>query len=84
MAKVLISLEDGLLKRIDDEAQRRRMSRSALMGEMAAKELGLPMGPGADPEVQAAILDLQELFREARYADARDSTAIVRDMRDSR
>jgi len=51
---------------------------------MAVKELGEAKGPGADPQVQQAIRDLQELFRNATYADNRDSTVIIREMRDSR
>lgn len=84
MAKVLISIDDRLLERIDEEAHRRKTSRSALVSEMAAKELGLAKGPGADPDVRAALEDLRELFRTASYADHRDSTTIIREMRDSR
>jgi hypothetical protein len=44
MAKVLISLDDQLLERIDREAAARRVSRSALLAELAAKGLGEPIG----------------------------------------
>jgi len=84
MTKVLISIDDRLLERLDTEARQRGVTRSALVSDMAVKELGEAKGPGADPQVQQAIRDLQELFRNATYADNRDSTVIIREMRDSR
>ena len=84
MAKVLVSLDGQLLAQLDSEARRRGMSRSALIAEMATKELGTATGPGANSKVHSAIQELQELFRTAKYDDSRDATAILREMRDSR
>jgi predicted transcriptional regulator len=42
MAKVLISLPDDLLERIDREAERRGATRSGLIQEAARRELGWP------------------------------------------
>lgn len=84
MAKVLVSVDDRLLEQIDDEARRRGLSRSALLSECAAKELGVAKGPGASPEVREAMRRADALFRSASYADDRDSTVIIREMRDSR
>jgi len=84
MAKVLISIDERLLERLDTEATQRGVTRSALVSDMAAKELGEAKGPGADPAVRQAIKDAKELFRNATYADKRDSTVIIREMRDSR
>ena len=84
MGKVLISINDRLLERVDAEARRRGLTRSALVSDMAIKELGEEKGPGAKPEVQQALRELQKLFRNATYADKRDSTVIIREMRDSR
>jgi hypothetical protein len=84
VAKVLISIDDHLLERLDEEARHRGVTRSKLVSELASKELGPETGPGADPEVHAAIARLRELFRTAPYADKRDSTEIIREMRDSR
>ena len=42
VAKVMVSLPDKLLKRIDDEAQRGGISRSAFLREAARREL--PIG----------------------------------------
>ena len=82
MAKILVSLDDRLLKRLDREAAARGMSRSALIAELAAKGLGLPLGPGALPEVREALRRTKEMFAEVK--DPVDSTQVVREMRDSR
>lgn len=42
MAKVLISMPDDLLERIDREAERRGVTRSGLIQEAARRELGWP------------------------------------------
>lgn len=84
MGKVLVSIDDRLLERLDGEARKRGQSRSALLSELAAKELGLAKGPGVSPEVGEAMRRMEALFRNATYADDRDSTVIIREMRDSR
>ena len=81
MAKVLVSLDDRLLERLDKAASERRVSRSALIAELTAKGLGGPIGPGAHPEVRKAIREIQELFRDAPPGD---STQWIREDRDSR
>ena len=40
MAKVLVSIPDDLLERVDREADRRRITRSALLQQAARRELG--------------------------------------------
>jgi len=80
MAKVLVSLDDRLLERLDREASARGLSRSALLAELAAKGLGAPMGPGARPEVREALDRIRELFRDVRDVD---STRIFREERDA-
>lgn len=80
MAKVLISLDDRLLERIDRAAHERKMSRSALVAELAAKGLGEPIGPGVTLEVHEALRALEELFRDAPPGDP---TAWIREDRDS-
>lgn len=82
MPKVLVSLDDWLLERLDREARARGLSRSALIAELAAKALAVPVGPGARPEVHEALDRLKELFRAVH--DPVDSTRIIREMRDSR
>lgn len=82
MAKVLVSLDERLLERLDQEARSRGLSRSALIAEMAARGLGEPLGPGADPRVHEALRRTRELFADVH--DAVDSTQMIREMRDSR
>ena len=81
MVKVLISLDKALVERLDREAQARRISRSALLADFAARGLGEARGPGARPEVQQAMRDLQALFAEAPHPG--DITEIIRQDRDS-
>ncbi len=81
MRKVLISLDDNLLERIDHEAAHRKIPRSALIAEFASKELGEFKGPGADPRVHEALRRLDDLFRDTPPGD---STAWIREDRDSR
>jgi len=80
MTKVLVSLDKKLLERLDQEAAQRRVSRSALIAELAAKGLGEHIGPGAHPEVREALRRLQELGRKAPPGD---STVWIREDRDS-
>lgn len=81
--KVLISLEDRLLRRIDRAARARGLSRSAYLAEIAAKDLGGQRGPGADPSVRAAMADVDELFR-LNPVPGEDMTLAIRRMRDER
>lgn len=79
--KVLVSLDPRVVERMDKEAAARGVSRSALLEELAANGLGVPMGPGARPEVQRALKRLAEMFKDV---DPSDATAWLRGDRDSR
>lgn len=59
MAKVLISLPDELLERIDREAQARGSTRSRFLQEAARRELGFPSAATLD----AALLRGREALR---------------------
>jgi len=81
MAKVLISMPDELLARIDREAQRRRSSRSAFLQHAAQSELGWPDPRALDAALRrgraalagARAFESSELIRSGRDArDARD------------
>jgi len=77
MAKVLVSMPDDLLERIDREAAERGTSRSALLQEAARRELGWP-----DP---AAIDAALERGRAALAgAGAFESAKLMRTERDAR
>jgi Ribbon-helix-helix protein, copG family len=81
MAKVLVSLDERLLKRLDDEAAARGVSRSALLAEFASLGLGDAVGPGARPDVHEALRRTRQLF--AGLNDPLDSTEAIRQMRDA-
>jgi len=77
MAKVMVSLPDELLADIDDEAQRRSISRSALLAEAARRDLSR-----RDPRsVASAIRRSLERFEDAPSFEA---ASLVRDERDRR
>jgi len=82
MAKVLVSIDARLLARLDRAARRLRVTRSAYLSRLAARELGAERGPGSDPKVRQAIADLKQLF--AANPTPGDATEIIRSMRDSR
>ncbi len=82
MTKILISMDDRLVERLDREAAALGISRSALIARLTASALGEPIGPGAHPEVHAALDKLEAMGRDIH--DTVDSTEIIRQMRDSR
>jgi metal-responsive CopG/Arc/MetJ family transcriptional regulator len=82
VAKVLLSIDDELLARIDRAARRAGLSRSAYLARLAARELGAARGAGADPRARRAAAALDALFRERGAPE--EATAAVRADRDSR
>lgn len=81
MAKVLISMPDDLLERIDREAERRGATRSGLIQDAAQRELGWPDPAAFDAALEhgraalagAGAFESAELIRAERDArDARD------------
>ena len=80
MAKVMISLGDDVLERIDREARRRGTTRSALIREAALRELGRP-----DPELlDAAVARSRARFARAGRFEAAKLVRAERDARDRR
>lgn len=77
MAKVMVSLPDGLLAEIDAEVKRRRTSRSALLAEAARRELAR-----RDPAELTAAIERSE--RRFRGAGCFESADVVRAGRDAR
>jgi metal-responsive CopG/Arc/MetJ family transcriptional regulator len=77
MAKVMVSLPDELLTRIDQEARRRSTSRSALLAVAASRELERR----DSDQIAHAITRSEERFR--RTADF-ESADVIRRERDSR
>jgi hypothetical protein len=84
MAKVLVTIEDDLLRRIDRVAKLHGLSRSAYLSQLAARATAQEKGPGADPAVHRALARIDELVAAAPIVDHRDSTDIIRAERDAR
>ena len=82
MAKVLVSMDDKLLARLDRAARRLGLSRSAYLARLVTRDLGEDSGPGRDPAVRAALTAIDRLFAE--NPSPGDPTEIIRKMRDSR
>jgi DNA-binding phage protein len=82
MAKVLVSLNDVLLRRVDRIAKVRGLSRSAYLAGLAERDLARVTGPGANPSAHRALARLDQLFRE--NGGEQDATEAVRAQRDAR
>lgn len=63
--RVLISIDERLLGRIDQACERLGMSRSAFVARSASRDLEDAGGPGADPGVHAALESLDRLIGAA-------------------
>jgi predicted transcriptional regulator len=77
MSKVLISVPDELLQRIDREAKARRLTRSRFMEEAARRELGWPAADSIDSALERARNALAG-------AGSFESADLIRRDRDSR
>jgi metal-responsive CopG/Arc/MetJ family transcriptional regulator len=80
MAKVLISIPDDLLVRVDREAARRSTSRSGLLQAAARRELGWPDAE----EIDAAIDRGRAALASAGSFESRELIRADRDVRDAR
>ena len=83
MAKVLVSFNDALLRRIDRIAKGRGLSRSGYLAQLAEQDAARLTGPGATATARRALARLDELVAR-RPAGEGDSTAAVRSERDAR
>lgn len=81
MAKVLVSMNDALLRRVDRIAKARGLSRSAYLAELAERDAARSEGPGASRSARRALSQLDELFADS---PAEDSTIAIRAERDAR
>lgn len=82
MTKILVSVDDKLLARIDRAAKTAGLSRSAYLAGLAARDLGAERGPGADRQARRAMGRIQHLFDA--HPSREDATAAIRADRDSR
>ena len=60
--RVLISIDERLLARIDEACARRSLTRSRYLAQLADADLVGGTGPGADPSVRAALAALDGLL----------------------
>jgi Ribbon-helix-helix protein, copG family len=81
VAKVLVSLNDALLRRVDRIAKARGLSRSAYLGGLAERDIAHSEGPGSTPTARHALSRLDELFAGG---SVEDSTSAIRAERDAR
>lgn len=81
MVKVLVSLNDDLLRRIDRAARKAGLSRSAYLAQIAREDLARTVGPGKHPAARRALARLDTLLADS---PAGDSTAAIRAERDAR
>ncbi|HEY8786152.1 MAG TPA: ribbon-helix-helix protein, CopG family [Candidatus Limnocylindria bacterium] len=82
MTKILVSMDDKLLGRVDRAARRLGLSRSAYLARLVERDLGTEAGPGSDPAVRRTLANIDRLFAENPTPG--DPTKIIRKMRDSR
>jgi hypothetical protein len=80
-AKVLISVDPRLLRRIDRAARAKGLTRSAYLARLAEQDIARIVGPGRDPVARRALRSLDRLGVEAPPGD---STAAIRAERDAR
>jgi hypothetical protein len=81
MAKVLVSLNDALLRRVDRIAKTRGLSRSAYLAQLAERDIARSDGPGATRSARRAFGRLDNLFA---VGSSEDSTDAIRAERDAR
>ncbi len=81
MAKVLISLDERLLRQIDRRARKSGLSRSAYLAGLAARDMAAATSPGGTAAAKSTLQRLDSLFANAPPGD---STALIRAQRDGR
>ena len=82
MRKILVSVDEKLLARIDRAARSAGLSRSAYVTGLAQRALADSRGPGVGPQARRAVRRLQGLF-DAHPGDE-DGTDSIRGDRDAR
>jgi hypothetical protein len=64
--RVLISIDERLLARIDEACARRGVTRSAYLARLATADLVGGIGPGADPDVRSSLAAIDDLLARSR------------------
>jgi K+-transporting ATPase c subunit len=60
--RVLISIDERLLARIDEARARRDMTRSGYPAQLAVHDLEPGSGSGGDPRITAALAKIEQLI----------------------
>ena len=81
MAKILVSVDNKLLARIDKAARSLGLTRSAYLSRLAAREVEASHGPGRAAATRHALRRIDELFATNRHET--DVTRAVRQERNS-
>jgi hypothetical protein len=81
MAKVLVSFDEKLLKRIDRAALASGQTRSGYLARLAETQIGRGSGPGKSPGARRAMRSLDRLFAGAPSGDSTDAVRAERDAR---
>ncbi|MCA1571601.1 MAG: type II toxin-antitoxin system HicB family antitoxin [Chloroflexi bacterium] len=81
MVKILVSLDNKLLARIDKAARALGLTRSAYLSRLAAREIEASHGPGRAAAARHALRSIDELFAANEHET--DVTGAVRQERDS-
>ena len=81
MAKILVSVDNKLLARIDKAARALGLTRSAYLSRLAAREVEVSNGPGRVAATRHALRRIDELFATNKHET--DITRVVRQERDS-
>jgi hypothetical protein len=79
--KILLSLEERLVRRIDLAAGKLGLSRSAYIAQLAKRNLGGGKGPGRSPAARGALRRLDRLFESNPHPDAAGAVRAERDAR---
>jgi metal-responsive CopG/Arc/MetJ family transcriptional regulator len=62
--RVLISIDERLLERIDAQVARHGLTRSGYLAQLASVDLDGSRGPGERPEVAARLRAVDDVFSE--------------------
>lgn len=79
--KVLLSLDERLVRRIDRAARKLGLSRSGYVARLVERELGDGKGPGRSPASRGALRRLDRLFSANAHSDP---AGAIREERDAR
>lgn len=81
MTKILVSIDDKLLEKVDLAARESGLSRSAFLSRLLEQIVTNREGPGRSAPVRRSLKSLDSLFRA--HGTIGDPVATIREERDS-